>query len=97
MSLPECERCTSRQSCERFGRDVFMDLLGQCRNCKAMLRVGKYEHRDKNRAKLQTIQCRETVWAAHPKMNAMYTRARCPVCGAFPVRVLRWADPGQVE
>jgi len=67
-------------------------MIGQCQNCRATVRVGSYKDRERNRAHKQTINCKETYWARHAVVEVTFVKGRCPICGAFPVHVLKWGE-----
>lgn len=88
----DCEKCPSKEPCKKMGKEKFLALVGQCKNCKATVRVGSFKDRDKNRAHKQTIYCVSTDWAEKPMMEAVFPRGRCPICQSFPIRVMKWRE-----
>jgi len=88
----DCEKCPSRKLCKEWGKEKFLATVGQCRNCKATVRIGSFKDRERNRAHKQTIYCVSTDWAARPMMEAVFPRGRCPVCMSSPIRVMKWRE-----
>jgi len=85
-------KCQSYELCKEEGIETFLNRLGRCKNCKAMVRVGEVKYANRNRAHKQTVQCVETHWKSRPTMSLRYMRGRCPICGNFPIMVEKWAE-----
>jgi len=95
--MSNCPVCPAKAQCEKTGREKLMSQLGQCRNCKAMLFIGKWEHSELNRGHKITIECVASFWKIKDLVEDVLPKGRCGICGGFPLRVMRWGKKSEME
>lgn len=96
--MKNCEVCTSKTVCDKMGKEELLSMMGRCLNCKAMIFLGKDEHRERNRGQKMTIQCVDEWRKGGEAMGSqIWPKARCPICMHFPVKAERWVKIGDAQ
>lgn len=92
-----CEICPSKKDCSKIGRDKYLAQLGQCRNCKAMHFVGRWEHLDQNVGHKTIIECVQDLWWSKHLEDTVMIRGHCGICGSRPLKIQRWGEDREKE